>query len=237
MKQILNEWKKFIIKEVNQPFIDQELGADFNGAWFGTFDDYLGVIQGMPSYKDWTSYLQSKYPSLEQDLLEKAKNEKQGRTAYKKIFGGHSYYVDRMLDPEDLDKLYEIKVKGYIENAPKDQVEFFLANMERILEYAGDTMRPHNIAPTGVGFYGRPTDWFMFGDGFEKAKQAFSYAKANYGDLEGLPSETTPAEPEEATPEQAAAHERGMDRASGMADMFSRFFADNPPEPKRRRRK
>ena len=237
MKKLLNEWKKFIIKEVNQPFIDQELGADFGGQWFGTFDDYLGVIQGMPFYKEWTSYLQSKYPSLEQELLEKAKNERQGRTAYKKIYGGHSYYVDRMLDPEDLDKLYEIKVKGYIDHAPKDQVEFFLANMERVLEYAGDTMKPHNIAPSPVGFYGRPTDWFMFGDGFEKAKQAFSYAKANYGDLEGLPSETEPAEPEEATPEQTAAHERGVDRASGMADMFSRFFADNPPEPKRRRRK
>lgn len=226
MKQILNEWKKFLINESNQPFIDQELGADFGGRWFGTFDDYLGVIQGMPYYDQWTSHLQSRYPSLQEHLLEKAKTEKQAQTAYKKIFGGHSYYVHKMLEPEDLDKLYEIKAKGYIENAPKDQVEFFLANMERILEYAGETKRPHNIAPTGVGFYGRPTDWYMFGDGLEKARQAFSYAKANYGDLESLPSETEPEEPEEATPEQAAAHQRGMDRASDMADMFSRFFGD-----------
>jgi hypothetical protein len=237
MKQILNEWKRFVIKEVNQPFIDQELGADFGGRWFGTFDDYLGVIQGMPFYGEWTSYLQSKYPSLQQDLMQKAKTDKEAQIAYKKIFGGHSYYVDRMLTDEDLDKLYEIKVKGYIENAPKDQVEFFLANMERILEY-GDTSRaPHNIAPTTVAFYGRPTDWFMFGDGYEKAKQAFSYAKANYGDLEGLPSETQPEEPTEATPEEAEAFQSGNERAAGMADMFSRFFADNPPEPKRRRRK
>jgi hypothetical protein len=226
MKQILNEWKKFVINEVNQPFIDEELGAKFENAWFGTFDDYLGIIQGMPGDNQWKEHLESKYPSLQDHLLKKAKTEKEASQAYKKIFGGHSYYVDRMLDDEDLHKLYEIKVQGYIEHAPRDQVEFFLANMERILEYAGDTMRPHNIAPTPVGFYGRPTDWFMFGDGFEKAKQAFTSAKANYGDLEGLPSPTEPEEPEPPTPEQTAAHQRGDKRAQDMADFFSRFYGD-----------
>ena len=87
-------------------------------------------------------------------------------------------------------------------------------------------MAPHSIAPTGVAFYARPTDWFMFGDGFEKAKQAFSFAKANYGDLEGLPSETKPEEPKEASPEEAEHHKKGMDRAAGMADFFSRFYGD-----------
>ena len=226
MKQILNEWKQFVIKEVNQPFIDEQLGADFDNKWFGTFDDYLGVIQGMPGDTEWKEWIESRYPSLQADLLKKAKTEKQAQTAYRKIFGGFSHYVDKMLDDEDVDKLYDIKVKSYIENAPKDQVEFFLANMERILEYAGQSMAEHNIAPTLVGFHGRPTDWFMFGDGFEKAKQAFTSAKANYGDLEGLPSETEPVEPEEPTPEQTASHERGEKRASDMADFFSRFYGD-----------
>jgi len=226
MKQILNEWKRFVIKEVNQPFIDEELGAKFENQWFGTFDDHLGVIQGMPYYNQWTSHLESKYPSLQDDLLKRAKNDKQAETAFKKIFGGHSYYVHQMLDDEDLDKLYQIKTEGYVQHAPKDQVEFFLANMERILEYAGATMRPHNIAPAGVGFYGRPTDWFMFGDGFEKAKQAFTSVKANYGDLEGLPSPTEPMEPEETPPQPSAAHQRGVNRAADMADFFSRHFGD-----------
>ena len=226
MKQILNEWKKFVINEVNQPFIDEELGAKFENAWFGTFDDHLGVIQGKDYDDLWKEHLESKYPSLQKDLLKKARTKKEAARAYRKIFGGHSYYVDRMLDDEDLHKLYEIKVQGYIDHAPRDQAQFFLANMERILEYAGDTMRPHNIAPTPVGFYGRPTDWFMFGDGFEKAKQAFTSAKANYGDLEGLPSPTEPEEPEPATPEQTAAHQRGEKRAQDMADFFSRFYGD-----------
>tara|TARA_R110002153_G_scaffold87310_2_gene216006 strand:- start:1607 stop:2308 length:702 start_codon:yes stop_codon:yes gene_type:complete len=227
MKKILNEWKRFVINESNQPFIDKELGAKFNGEWFGMFDYYLGLIQGMVYYPLWKNYLDEKYPKIESDLKTKAKS---AEIFYKKIYGGESYYVDRFLEDDDVEKLIGIKVKGYIENAPKDQVEFFLSNMERILEYGGENEKPHSKFNGSVAFFARPTDWWMFGNGFEKTKQAFTFAKANYEDLSNLPGAS---EPEAELPEPIS--NAADERTSGTAANVSKFFSDNPEALKQKR--
>jgi hypothetical protein len=236
MKKILNEWKQYVIKEANQPLIDEELGADFDGKWFGTFNFWLGLIQDKSTEnKKWQDHLRQNFPKLKSNIVSKAPSQKEAERAIKKITGGHSYYVDKFLGQEAAEALIVIKVNGYVENAPKDQVEFFLANMERILEYAGQSMSNHSIAPTLVGFKARPTDWWMFGGGFELTKQVFTSVKANYEELGSLPGATEPEEPEAATPEQTVNHEKAMERTSGMADFFSRFYDQNPEALKQKR--
>ena len=230
MKKILNEWKQYVIKEANQPFIDKELGADFNNQWFGTFDNYLGLIQGQVYNSKWQSYLKQNFPKLKSDIMSKAPSQKEAQRAIKKIIGGHSYYVDKFLGQEAAEALITIKVDGYVENAPKDQVEFFLANMERILEYGGQNTAPHSHFEGPVAFYARPTDWWMFGDGFELTKQVFTSVKANYEDLGSLPGAS---EPEAELPEPTS--DAANERTSGMADFFSRFYDQNPEALKQKR--
>jgi hypothetical protein len=230
MKKILNEWKTFVISEANQPFIDKELGADFDNKWFGNFSDYLGLIQDKTYNSKWQAYLKNNFPKLQSFIASRASNKKEADMVMKKIIGGHSYYVNKFLGPEAAEALIVIKVDGYIENAPKDQVEFFLSNMERILEYGGENTVPHPQFEGSVAFFGKPTDWWMFGDGFELAKQVFTSAKANYEDLGSLPGASEP-EAELPEPISAAADER----TSGMADFFSKFYDQNPEALKQKR--
>jgi len=231
MKKILNEWKRFVINESNQPFIDKELGADFDGHWFGTFDEWLGVIQHHPTEnKKWQVYLKQNFPKLQLHVKSKVSSDKKATMMTKKIIGGHSYYVDKLLGPEAAEALIVIKVDGYVENAPKDHVEFFLANMERILEYGGENTAEHSQFSGDVAFFARPTDWWMFGDGFEKTKQVFTTVKANYEELGSLPGAS---EPEAELPEPIS--DAADERTSGMADFFSKFYDDNPEALKQKR--
>lgn len=230
MKKILNEWKRFVIKETNQPFIDKELGADFDNQWFGTFDDHLSLIQGMPYNSKWQDHLKQNFPKLQSDIRSKASSKKKADHMIRKIIGGHSYYVDKFLGNEAAEALIVIKVDGYVENAPRDQVEFFLSNMERILEYGGENTASHSQMGKPVAFYARPTDWWMFGDGFELTKQVFTSVKANYEELGSLPGASEP-EAELPQPTSDAANER----TSGMADFFSKFYDENPEALKQKR--
>lgn len=231
MKKILNEWRQYVINETNQPLIDKGLGAKFEGQWFGTFDEWLGLIQDKPTEnKKWQAHLKQNFPKLQSDIMSSAPSKKEAEKVIKKIYGGWSYYVNKYLGREPAEALIEIKVNGYVENAPKDHVEFFLANMERILKYGGENTASHSQFSGPVAFFARPTDWWMFGDGFEKTKQVFSAAKVNYEKLGSLPDAS---EPEAELPEPIS--DAADERTSGMADFFSKFYDDNPEALKQKR--
>lgn len=263
MKQILNEWKKFVINEVNQPGINDELGASESGfpRWWGNFDDFTGAFQGNPSYGNWLASIAQVEPGVKESLeneisnLQKQISKKQptddipslkrklreASKEWKHRFGGYCYGVNRYYSREEAERLLKLKISDYVSNAPEAEVEFLFANLDRFNELGDRTTVEHNEAPTGVAFYGKPTDWWMFGDGWMMTKESLQIAKEQFLKSKGpdyeLPDAYNPATPNEPTPEQAAAQQRGEERSAGMADMFSRFFADNPPEPKRRRRK
>jgi hypothetical protein len=262
MKKILNEWKRFILKETNQPGINDELGASESGfpQWWGNFDDFTGTLQGKPSYKKWLASISQIEPgvkeNLENEISSLQKQIKEQPTSdirslkrklrkvskeWKHRFGGYCYGVNRYYSREEAEKLIKLKISDYVSNAPEPEVEFLFANLDRFNELGDSTMVEHSEASTGVAFYGKPTDWWMFGDGWAATKEALQNAKEQFLESKGpdyeLRDAYSPNAPSEPTPDQVAIQQRGEERSQGMADMFSRFFADNPPEPKRRRRK
>lgn len=252
MKQILNEWKKFVIKETNQPGINDELGATDSGfpSWWDHFDSFTGAFQGNPSYNQWLSSIDALEPGVKQNLenqiskLQKQINKKDPTDDIPKLkrekrevikewkhrFGGYSYGVNRYYNREEAERLIELKISDYVKNAPEPEVEFLFANLERFIELGSSSVVPHNKAPSGVAFYGKPTDWWMFGDGFQHTNQTLMNAKKNFLDSKGpdyeLPDSYNPNTPNPPTPEQSDAHNKGMDRTSDMADFFSRFYGD-----------
>lgn len=252
MKQILNEWKKFVIKEINQPGINDELGASDSGfpQWWGHFDDFTGAFQGNPSYDEWLASITQVDPNIRKDLeneisnLQKQIAKKQetddipslkrklrdASKEWKHRFAGYCYGVNRYYSREEAERLIKLKISDYVSNAPEAEVEFLFANLEKFNELGDSTMVEHSQAPSGVAFYGKPTDWWMFGDGWMTTKDALNESKKQFLASKGpdyeLPDAYNPNTPNEPTPEESEHHQGGMDRAAGMADMFSRFFGD-----------
>ena len=149
---------------------------------------------------------------------------------WKHRFGGYCYGVNRYYGREEAERLAEIKISDYINNAPEAEVEFLFANLDGFFKVGDDSVVAHSQAPSGVAFYGKPTDWWMFGDGYGHTKQVLSDAKASFLSSKGpeykLPEPYDPSSPEPPTPEESDAHQRGVDRAASMADFFSRFYGD-----------
>lgn len=241
-----------ILKEINQPGINDELGATASGfpSWWGNFDSFTGAFQGNPSYNQWLSSVDALEPGMKQELeneisqlqqqiskrqptddIPAMKRMKQETSReWKHRFGGYCYGVNRYYGREEAERLAELKISDYINNAPEPEVEFLFANLDRFFKVGEGSVVAHKHAPTGVAFYGKPTDWWMFGDGFDHTKKVLSDAKVNFLNSKGEdyepPAPYDPTAVSAPTPEQSAAHERGMNRASDMADFFSRFYGD-----------
>ena len=241
-----------ILKEINQPGINDELGATASGfpSWWGNFDTYTGAFQGNPSYNQWLSSVDALEPGTKQELereiseLQQQISKKQPTDdipalkrrvqetsrEWKHRFGGYCYGVNRYYGREEAERLAEIKISDYVSNAPEAEVEFLFANLDGFFKVGDDSVVAHSQAPSGVAFYGKPTDWWMFGDGYGHTKQVLSDAKASFLSSKGpeykLPEPYDPSSPEPPTPEESDAHQRGVDRAASMADFFSRFYGD-----------
>ena len=242
MKQILNEWKKFIIKEgaTNQ---DQELGAPYG--WFSEWNNHMGIIDFLPEYR---KKLEEFTPQL-QELMQMSKNpdlpaedREAAKKAYSSMTSGYTYYsvnprIRNLTIP--MEEIVNIKLNYYFNDpqVPQEQKDFFSGNYERIMDYGKATLMPNRATQgTGAtytgntGFKGSVDDFYMFGDGIDRTRQIMDKYFEDF-------DRAAPTEAPSNEPQDIEAHQRGEERASGMADMFSRFFADNPPEPKRRRRK
>lgn len=242
MKQILNEWKKFVIKEgaTNQ---DQELGAPYG--WFSEWNTHMGIIDFLPEYRKKLAEFAPQLEALEKMSRNKKLTEEEreeASKAYKSITSGWAYYsanpkIRNLSIP--MEDIVNIKLNHYFNSphVPQEHKDFFSGNYERIMDYGKATMMP-NRATMGTGatytgntgFKGSVDDYYMFGDGFDKTRAIMDDFFQGFDRAE--PTEM-PAEREV----DADAQARGEERASEMADMFSRFFADNPPEPQRKRRR
>lgn len=241
-KKILNEWRKFNLNE-GPTRQDQELGAPMG--WFTIWNDHMGMIDFLPEYQAVLSRFGPQLSELQKMASNKTlpKSEQAAaEKAYKSITSGFTYYSDNPKIQSltiPMEEVVEIKLNYYFNDpsVPQEHKDFFSGNYERIMDYGKSTMMPNRaVWGTGAtyggntGFKGSVQDFYMFGDGIDTTRSVMDSFFQNFDRAE--PTEI-PTEPE-VDPELKA---RGEERAQGMADMFSRFFADNPPEPKRRRRK
>ena len=242
-KKILNEWRKFSLNEgpTNQ---DQELGAPMG--WFSIWNNHMGAIDFLLEYRQ---LLESNYGPQLKKLLGMSKDptlskedRKEASKAYSSITSGFTYYSDNQMIQSlgpSMEEVVNIKLNYYFNDpqVSQEHKDFFSGNYERIMDYGKATKMPNRaVWGTGAtysgdtGFKGSVEDFYMFGDGIDKTRAIMDNFFSGFDRAE--PTEM-PAEREI----DADAQARGEERASEMADMFSRFFADNPPEPKRRRRK
>ena len=242
-KKILNEWRKFALNEgaTNQ---DQELGAPMG--WFTEWNSHMGAIDFVPEYRE---LLQSQFGPQLQKLAKMSKDKtlpkedrKDASRAYSSITSGFTYYSDnpviQSLGPS-MEQVVNIKLNYYFNDpqVSQENKDFFSGNYERIMDYGESTMMPNRaVWGTGAkysgntGFKGSVEDFYMFGDGFSKTRAI----------MDNFFQDFDRAEPTAFDPDREVdldAQSRGEERASDMAANFARFFADNAPEPKRRRRK
>ena len=209
-KNFLTEWKKFKLNEAAKPPMDEDLNTP--AGWFADFDQKFGLIQyDRKASDEWIDYVSERHPDWRQTVQKE-----------KRIHGGNSYYLTQPpFDEEDMRELFQLKIKHYIKNSPRDFVEFFFSNMDSILDQLGDTKAEHSVAPTKVGGYRQMTDWYMFGDGFPIARQEFEAARVANPDLVGEPQEIQePTQPD--VPSEPVDDSRQRD----MADLFKKFFGD-----------
>lgn len=182
MKKILNEWNKFLLNE-NQPFIDQQLGAP--KGWFGKWDSRMGLLQT----REWMQYIRSTYPDLKEQLEQEytgkpSSKDKFVQTVISSIESGYSYYVLNYLGQKEFYNLLEKKLDEYFNSPsiPQDHKDFLKDNVDKIFDFGLKTMVPHETKvwhkdmqkpySGKVAFFARSTDWYMFGEGFERTEQA-----------------------------------------------------------------
>ena len=259
MKKILNEWKRFVLKEGNQPLLNELFGALEKGFpnFFGNFFQYTDVLQGQSIFKEWEAMLGDKDTKRELDAISRELQQKekdapagskeqrmlkaqveQVSKEYTHRFGGNSYGVNKYY-PGKVEQLIRLKIQNYVNLAPKEEVEFLFSNLERFVELAKETKAPHSQAPTDVAFYGRVGDWWMFGDGFGLTVKALQDAKKKFIKSQGkkykLPPAFTPTEKPYVDPGEEFKKEQG-EKATNIADFFSKY-ADQLQTPKRKRRR
>jgi hypothetical protein len=231
MKKLLNEWRRFVIKEgaTNQ---DQELGAPLG--WFSEWNSHMGMIDYLPRYK---KKLEEIKPELD-TLLDITKDESRSprerslaSKAYRSINSGYAYYSKKPILPSLsvlMRDIVRIKLDNYFNdpNVPQDHKDFFSGNYERIMDYGEETMMP-NLLRRGTGssyngltgFKGSVQDFYMFGDGIKETRKIMDEYFKDF-------DRADPTEVPSSEPKDVEAHKRGEKRTADMADFFSRFYGD-----------
>jgi len=178
MKKILNEWRKFTINEVNQPHIDQQLGAP--SGWFGKWDGKLGLLDSNEQLDAWKTYVDTNFAGAlaeldefyEPDEVDEIKNN---------IYGGFSFYTIEFLGGRAFKELITQKLNNYFNSdmVPQDHKDFFRDNYERIMDWGDQNTKANRayaykkgegkkVFEGGVAFLGSTSDWYAFGDGFNR---------------------------------------------------------------------
>ena len=223
MKKILNEWRKYSLNESNQPFIDQQLGAP--EGWFGKWDDHLGLFQT----SEWMNYVKSNYPNLESQLLEYY-DEDEVREIMNNLFGGFSFYAIDFLGAKAFKDLMIMKLDSYFNSSavPEKHKDFFKGNYERIMGFGKNNSSPNRayaytkgekvkrIYEGSLAFFGSTTDWFAFGNGFDRTLKIM---RDYFSGME-LPAPTAAPEVE---PEKPPSPEM-EDRLAAMRAAMERFY-------------
>jgi len=143
--------------------------------------------------------------------------------------GGYSYGAFKAIGKVEAAKLIQFKIQQYLHEAPEKDLEFMFSNLDRILEFAEETRVPHSQAPTGVCFYARTTDWWMFGDAFDKVtKPLLQAAKKKFIKSKGQGYSLPPAtEPDPVDLSGNVSDERSKELAD-QAAFFNDFYEKNP---------
>ena len=219
-KETLKEWRTFLVKESKRGGMDDMLDVPENiYRWFETFSRSMGIIQHIPEMStEWQAYLKKNYPSWEAMVEKTSETKKQAESTKRHILGGHSYYAMKLFGPKAVEKLYNIKIKHYIDEAPQAHKEFFFSNMDSVLEQGMSMQKTSRVSPVPIGFAGQMDDWFMFGQGFDIAETVFKEQQAQHPELVKEPSVQEPEQ------EQTPTEEKPQDKQQDMADFFNKFF-------------
>ena len=223
MKKILKEWKNFTLTETNQPLVDQQLGAP--EGWFGRWDDHLGLFQT----KEWMGYIKAKYPKLKESLSEYY-DEEEVFEIFKSINGGLSFYTIEYLGAKAFKDLMNMKLDSYFNSTvvPDEQKNFFRDNFERIMEWGKENASPNRssayskdgvkrIYDGTVAFMATPTDWFAFGDGFNRTYKIMEdyISKMERGEPTPAPEFEEPKPPSDAMQDRLAQMKAAMEKFYG----------------------
>lgn len=261
MKKILNEWKRFVLKEGNQPLLNELFGALEKGFpnFFGNFFQYTSVLQGQEIFKEWEGILgdtstkqeleamsrelQQKIADAPDGSREQATLKAQNATVAKEYthrFSGNSYGTNKYY-PGKVESLIRLKIENYVNLAPKEEVEFLFSNLERFVDLAKETKVPHSQAPSDVAFYATAGDWWMFGDGFSLTAKALQDAKKKFIKSQGkkykLPPAFTPKERDSKVQPDEEFEKDQQEKAANISDFFSKYADQLQPQKRKRRRR
>jgi hypothetical protein len=231
MKRILNEWRRFALKE-GRVLQDERLGAP--DGWFNEWNGSLGNIDYRP---EWREKLRTDYADLIgflKSAIADPETEKQDRKEYKQalaaIISGFAYYT---VDPEmqgmapPFEDVVRLKLQMYFDdpNIPQEHKDFFAANYERIMDFGLQSMAPNRQIygkkkgySGNTAFMGSMDDWFMFGDGFRETRRIMDDFFSGMERPEGTEA------PEEKNLEDGSPE--FQDELQKRADFFNRFFDD-----------
>ncbi len=230
MKQILNEWKKFILKE-GPTRQDQELGAP--AGWFSVWNDHMGVIDFLPEYQTLLAQFKTEYDNLARMAMDKnlpKEDMAAAAKAYSSMTSGFAYYsanpkIESLAIP--MEDVVNTKLDFYFNdpNVPQEHKDFFSGNYERIMDYGKNTKMPNRLQRgTGpsysgnTGFKGSVSDFYMFGDGIDQTRAIMD----DYFSGKTRPDPTEPPE------------DLGIGKGSdefeaaqkSKVDFYTRFFQD-----------
>ena len=224
MKKILNEWRKYSLNESNQPFIDQQLGAP--DGWFGKWDGHLGLFQT----SQWMDYLKSNYPNLESQLLEYYEEE-EVQEIMKNLSGGFSFYAIDFLGTKAFKDLMIMKLDSYLNasDVPEEHKDFFKGNYERIMDFGRNNSSSNRayaytkgekvkqIYEGPLAFFGSTTDWFAFGEGFNRTLGIMEeyFSGMELPDSTPAPETEPPKPPSDEMEDRLAAMKAAMERFYG----------------------
>jgi hypothetical protein len=242
MKKILNEWRRFVLKE-GLTLQDERLGAP--AGWFSEWNGALGNIDYKP---EWRQKLASEYSDVQKELkkiimdpsLDKAEKREYQR-ALGALISGFAYYsrdprLNQVMPP--FEEIVELKLKMYFDdpNISQENKDFFAANYERIMDYGVQSMAPnrqiHGTRKAFSGntaFMGSMDDWYMFGDGISETRKVMDNFFMGMDRPEGTEA------PEERN--LADGSPEFQDELSQRAAMMNAFFDNLPEPPKRKRRR
>ena len=209
------KWQKYVDKQF--PNIEQTLNKRIEKATL-KLAELKAEIEQNPNDKSLLKQ-QRKIERKKEDAI-KTRND---------WLGGYSYGALKAIGKVEAAKLIQFKIQQYLHEAPEKDLEFMFSNLDRILEFAEETRRPHSKAPTGVCFYARTTDWWMFGDGFEQiTKPLLKGAKKKFIKSKGKGYSLPDATPEPEIDFVGNVSDERSKELEDRASFYNDFYEKNP---------
>ena len=153
MKKILNEWRKYSLKENKKHAFDIKMNAP--PGWFDRFREAIDKYD-----HSWTQEFKQKYAQEFAAIKPKELTYPIDTIPY------YAFRMFKHIGQQAAIELMERKLNAYLSTAQQGDLDWLRDNLDTFMRVAEETSAnsPYEAYPGSSAFNGEIKDWFLFGD-------------------------------------------------------------------------